>query len=184
MREKSCYHLSSIPIIHELAELLPDDRDLLLLSPFRPQRSIHAALAFDLKSRFPGKKISASTIHRSQGSESGAVILDLTTHSSDKLVAFFRDSNCSKLFNVGISRAQDDLIILGNHSMIQALASEQPFWNGVRSALEGSINVVSADELLEEPVGADELESQVLMQRPKMLPPCIAIPTTGNRQVG
>lgn len=102
VRDKSYFHLSSVPIIHKLACSFERHQDVLLLSPFRPQRSLLAALSFDLKERFPMLKVTASTIHRAQGSESRAVIVDLTTHDPNHLVAFFRDRHCENLFNVGI----------------------------------------------------------------------------------
>jgi hypothetical protein len=67
--EKSYYHLAAVPVLHALVEHIPED-ELLLLSPFRPQRSLLSALAFDLRERGV-RKVTASTIHRAQGRRRG-----------------------------------------------------------------------------------------------------------------
>jgi len=157
VRDKSYYHLSSVPIIHKLAKYLEHYGELLLLTPFRPQRSILAALSFDLKERFPRLKVTASTIHRSQGSESRAVILDLTAHDPERLVAFFRDRHSENLFNVGISRAQDRLFVLGNRNMIDNLARESPFWRKLLREFGDGAQLCPASDLLDQPLRPDEL---------------------------
>src|SRR5262249_11717269 len=90
VKEQSYFHLAAVPILHALAPFIEQD-EVLFLSPFRPQRSLLAALAFDLRDGDPQRKMSASTIHRAQGSESRAVVVDLTTHSPQRLTAFFQD---------------------------------------------------------------------------------------------
>lgn len=126
--EGSYYHPAAVPALHALADVICEDGDLLLLSPFRPQRSLLSALAFDLRESRPECKIVASTIHRSQGSESGTVVVDLTTHQPGKGVPFFADDNCQKLMNVALSRAKDLLLILGGRAMLESLATGYPFW--------------------------------------------------------
>ncbi|HXG11463.1 MAG TPA: AAA domain-containing protein [Gemmataceae bacterium] len=130
VEEGSYYHLAAVPLLHALSPSLALD-ELLLLSPFRPQRSLLAALAFDLRESAARRKTSASTIHRAQGSEAKAVVVDLTTHSPQQLAAFFRDKHCERLFNVAISRARDQLLILGSKAMLQELACTMPFWGRV-----------------------------------------------------
>jgi hypothetical protein len=145
--EKSYYHLAAVPVLHALVERIPED-ELLLLSPFRPQRSLLSALAFDLRGR-GGRKVAASTIHRAQGSEAGAVVVDLTTHSPKKLAAFFRDEHCDRLFNVAISRARDRLVVLGSRAMVRELAGGMPFWKRVVSEFGTGINLLDAGEVVE-----------------------------------
>jgi hypothetical protein len=157
VQEKSYYHLAAVPILHGLSDLFGDD-ELLLLSPFRPQRSMLAAVAFDLKRRFSQeRRILASTIHRAQGSEARAVVVDLTTHSPQQLVAFFRDQHCAKLFNVAISRAKDGLVILGSRSLLQELAKTMPFWRRVISEFGDGMDVISSDEAIEDLDAHDEI---------------------------
>ena len=126
--EKSYFHLAAVPALHALKDVICEGGELLLLSPFRPQRSLLSALAFDLREEYPGCKITASTIHRSQGSESRTVVVDLTTHDPGKKVEFFADEACHKLLNVAMSRAKDRLLILGSRVMLESLAAEYPFW--------------------------------------------------------
>jgi hypothetical protein len=154
--EKSYYHLAAVPVLHALADLIGHD-ELLLLSPFRPQRSLLAALAFDLRCPQSGRKVSASTIHRAQGSEAKAVVVDLTAHSPQHLVAFFRDENCERLFNVAISRAKDQLLILGSQAMLKELAKEMPFWRRVLSEFGGGIDLLDADDVVDDLVQVDDL---------------------------
>jgi hypothetical protein len=85
------------------------------------------------------------------------VVVDLTTHSPQHLVAFFRDKHCERLFNVAISRAQDRLVILGSRAMIRCLAKEMPFWARVESEFGGGLEVLSCDELVEDLDQVDDL---------------------------
>lgn len=149
VRDASYYHLAAVPILHGLAPLLNHD-ELLLLTPFRPQRSLLAALAFDLKASSAGRRISASTIHRAQGSEARTVVVDLTTHAPDRPVAFFRDQNCERLWNVAISRAQDQLIIIGSRPLLDALATIRPFWGRVTREMGQGIELLSCEEIIED----------------------------------
>ncbi len=149
VRDKSYYHLAAVPILHALAPLLNHD-ELLLLTPFRPQRSLLTALAFDLKKHLPGRRISASTIHRAQGSEARTVVVDLTTHAPDQAVAFFRDENCAKLLNVALSRARDQLIVIGSRPLLDALATAMPFWRRIVRELGQGIESLSCAEILED----------------------------------
>jgi hypothetical protein len=156
VREESYYHLAAVPVLHALARLIGHN-ELLLLSPFRPQRSLLAALAFDLCGPDSKRKISASTIHRAQGSEAKAVVVDLTAHSPQQLVAFFRDKHCERLFNVSISRARDQLVILGNQVMLRELAKDMPFWGRVLSECGRGIDLLPAEEVLGKLEQADDL---------------------------
>ncbi len=159
--EKSYFHLAAVPLLHSLARLLGHD-ELLFLSPFRPQRSLLAALTFDLRSPDRERKMTASTIHRAQGSEAKAVVVDLTTHSPQHLVAFFRDKHCERLFNVAISRAKDQLIILSSRAMLRGLAKEMPFWSRVESEFGSGLDVLSCGDLVEDLDQIDDLGSLTL----------------------
>jgi len=156
VRDKSYYHLAVVPILHALAPLL-NHEELLLLTPFRPQRSLLTALAFDLKTHGSGRRISASTIHRAQGSEARTVVVALTTHAPDKLVAFFRDKNCEKLLNVAISRAKDQLIVIGSRPLLDALATAMPFWRRVVREMGQGIEPLSCEEVIEDLEATDSL---------------------------
>lgn len=156
VQEKSYYHLAAVPLLHALSPRL-ECEELLLLSPFRPQRSLLAALAFDLKRSATGRKTSASTIHRAQGSEARAVVVDLTTHSPEKLAAFFRDKHCERLFNVAISRARDHLIIVGSKAMLRELARTMTFWGRVLGEFGHGVSELAFDEVLDDLDQYDDL---------------------------
>ena len=146
--EKSYYHLAAVPVLHALKDVICEGSELLLLSPFRPQRSLLSALAFDLKAEYPGCKITASTIHRSQGSECGTVVLDLTTHDPGKHVSFFSDDHCSRLINVALSRTKDLLLIVGSRAMLESLAEDSPFWASFLREFGQGVSLLPCSDLL------------------------------------
>ncbi len=156
VQEKSYYHLGAVPLLHALSPFLQHD-ELLLLSPFRPQRSLLAALAFDLRQSATGRKTSGSTIHRAQGSEARAVVVDLTTHSPENLAAFFRDKHCERLFNVAISRARDHLLIVGSKAMLRELARTMTFWGRVLGEFGHGVSELTCDEVLDDLDQYDDL---------------------------
>lgn len=98
----------------------------LILSPFRAQRSLLEGLAKDVSSSL--HRFSASTIHKAQGAQEHTVIVDLTAHSSDNPQKFFTGDETENLINVALSRAQQNLIVLGSTRLIQTLAASNPYW--------------------------------------------------------
>jgi len=183
VQEKSYYHLAAVPLLHALSPLLQYD-DLLLLSPFRPQRSLLAALAFDLRQPAAKRKTSASTIHRAQGSEAKAVVVDLTTHSPQQLAAFFRDKHCERLFNVAISRARDHLLIIGSRAMLRELGHKMPFWSRVLGESGQGINELTCEEVLEDLERFADLGA-IPLTRTKNLPAIYSHqPTLGTAKPG
>lgn len=157
VKERSYYQPTSALILHALFEYLGGEKkEVLLLSPYRAQQSLLAALAFDLKKRFPDWSINASTIHRSQGSEQYSVIVDLTTHDATATSSFFDDEVGEYLFNVAISRATDQLFILASPEMIGRLSERGGLWKYLNHELVESVSRLSVRELLEgvEPLGS------------------------------
>ena len=158
VKEKSYFHLAAVPILHALLPFIEQD-ELLFLSPFRPQRSLLAALAFDLRDIAPERRMSASTIHRAQGSEAKAVVVDLTTHSPQRLAAFFQDKHCEQLFNVAISRAKDRLFVIGSRTMLRELGKDMPYWGRVVAEMTQGIEALSCDDLLDDLDRFDDLSA-------------------------
>jgi hypothetical protein len=158
VKDKSYYHLAAVPLLHALSPLLTHD-ELLLLSPFRPQRSLLAALAFDLRQPEARRRTTASTIHRAQGSEAKAVVVDLTTHSPQQLAAFFRGKHSERLFNVAISRARNHLLIIGSKAMLRALAGTMPFWRRVLGEFGQGVSEMTCEDLLDDLVQFGDLSS-------------------------
>ena len=125
--EKSYYFPISTLVIATLAELEPTFHEMptLLLTPFRAQEKLFSKLVQDL----PFKCASSSTIHRSQGSESDAVILDLTIHETYAQQAFFEHADTAeKLLNVAISRTKQKLVILCNLEMLRILGNRDSYY--------------------------------------------------------
>lgn len=168
VQERSYYHLAVVPLLHALSPFLRHN-ELLFLSPFRPQRSLLAALAFDLRQSAAERKIAASTIHRAQGSEAKAVVVDLTTHSPQQLAAFFRDKHCERLFNVAVSRAKDQLLIIGSKAMLRELAGTMSFWDRVLRDFGQGVSELTCDEILDDVSQFDDL-SAVPLTGAKNLP--------------
>ncbi len=102
------------PIRYESAEAIRDivrallrhinAKDLLVLTPFRAQRT----LARSLLERIGISKVKVRTVHSSQGTECHTVIFDPVDGSS----AFLRTEAARRLVNVALSRAQARLILL------------------------------------------------------------------------
>ena len=151
VKERSYYQPASALILHALFECLGGDKkDMLLLAPYRAQQSMLAALAFDLKLRFPKWDISASTIHRSQGSERYSVVVDLTTHDPDSPSNFFDDEIGEFLFNVALSRASDQLYVLASRQMLSRLSAKGGLWSRLNNELSSGLSSLTVAELLED----------------------------------
>ena len=89
-------------IIDNLAGSYVDPQDILVLTPFRAQRSL---IRNFLKRRHP--EISVSTVHRAQGSERTLVIFDPVDGTS----SFLKGRDGERLINVAISRAKAHVIV-------------------------------------------------------------------------
>lgn len=166
VKEKSYYQPASALILHALFEWISGEKkDMLLLSPYRSQQSLLAALAFDLKTRFPAWTIGASTIHRSQGSERYSVIVDLTTHDAESPASFFEDEVGEFLFNVAISRASDQLYVIGSPEMLEQLRRRGGLWAKLYDELASNLSRMPVDELLEDVEPLQSLDS--LIANPK-----------------
>lgn len=152
--DKSYYHVGVVPLIHEiLANLGPNRQDVLLLSPFRSQQTLMRLTISDLVSarQISEPAVSCKTVHRAQGSQARAVIVDLTAHASDSVQAFFREAGSRNLLNVALSRAKDHLIILGSQRLVDRLADEdRDFWGRFRELLKEQDSIYSATEILPE----------------------------------
>jgi hypothetical protein len=85
------------------------------------------------------------------------VVVDLTTHSPDRPVAFFRDKHCAKLLNVAISRARDQLIVIGSRPMLDALATTMPFFRRAVREIGQGIEPLPCAEAIEDLESTDSL---------------------------
>lgn len=112
----------------------------LLLSPFRGQATLLAALGRDLAE--PHMLFSSSTIHKSQGSQQDTVIVDLTAHDHAKAQQFFTGDSAENLLNVAMSRAQKRLIMLGNLELVAQLAKTNEYWQRFQTLVNERFDVV------------------------------------------
>ena len=85
--------------------------------------------------------------------------MDLTTHSPQRLAAFFQDKHSENLFNVAISRAKDRLFVLGSRTMLRELSKTMPFWGRVVNELAQGIECLSCDEVIDALERFDDLSS-------------------------
>ena len=79
------------------------------------------------------------------------MVVDLTTHYPGKLVAFFRDEHCDKLFNVAISRAKDRLLVIGSRAMLRELGGRCRSGGGSWASSGSGIEPLPCDDLLGRP---------------------------------
>ncbi|HKF04356.1 MAG TPA: AAA domain-containing protein [Candidatus Sulfotelmatobacter sp.] len=132
--------------------------DNLLLSPFRAQRALLDAASKDLSK--PNRQLSASTIHKAQGSQEHTVIVDLTAHSADNPQKFFTGGEAENLINVALSRAQQNLVVFGSVRLVQTLATANEywrrFWDKVR---DGYVQIPVRDVVSEVPRFGDLCEA-------------------------
>lgn len=130
---KSYYHpTSALAVARLLKKNQEEGRGApLVLSPFRAQDKLLRAVVRDIYD-----EEAASTIHRAQGSEAEDVIIDLTTHHSEKDVAFFKDlEEAQRLINVAMSRAKQRLFILCNLALLQRLGRKHSFFSRLHAHL-------------------------------------------------
>lgn len=136
---RSRYNLANAQVVFAMAHLAarsgsPMTTELIAtISPYRAQASIlDAALAEVAAGRGSVNAGSlASTVHRFQGGEARGVILDLTDAHGTEVGKFFQgdglDSDTSRMVNVAISRAQDQIIVIGDFTrVLNALPTRSP----------------------------------------------------------
>lgn len=87
--------------------------DPVLLSPYVAQVRLLSALALDAGLA----DVTVGTVHRYQGSEAQVVIIDMVDTSDRKLSQLFPGDRGRRLLNVGISRAQNKTIIVGDRNL-------------------------------------------------------------------
>lgn len=89
-------------IVDNLAGSYVDPQDILILTPFRAQRTL---IRNFLRRRHP--EISVNTVHRAQGSERTLVIFDPV----DGTASFLKGRDGERLINVAISRAKAHVVV-------------------------------------------------------------------------
>jgi hypothetical protein len=155
--------------------------DNLLLSPFRAQRTLLDAASKDLSR--PNRKMSASTIHKAQGSEEHTVIVDLTAHSADNPQKFFTGDEAQNLINVALSRAMQNLVVFGSVRLVQTLAATNEYWRRFWDKIRnGYVQVSFRDVIADVPRHASlsgAYQSLDKQSEPELLP-SVFVESTGE----
>ena len=118
---RSRYNPIHAQIAQVLVDALPEETSLGLNSPIAPQSALlRSVVGGDDEHR------AASTVHRFQGGERDVILWDATLASGGRLskVPWFSDSKTweegSRLVNVAISRAREQLLIIADVSSMRA----------------------------------------------------------------
>jgi len=161
-RYNLCHALLARNIVLRLAEagFLPpagEPNDAFgVITPYASQaRLIQALLDERLGERGAGI---ASTVHRFQGNEKRAIVLDLTDSLGAKLGHFLKaehiDEEGARLLNVAVSRAREHLVLIGNFEYLRDKALSHSFVrrliahfeeHGEAADLQGVLQLVECD---------------------------------------
>ncbi|MEY4700483.1 MAG: hypothetical protein RL326_670 [Pseudomonadota bacterium] len=126
-----------------------------VIAPYRPQVS----LIRELLDECGLAHVSSGTVHRFQGSERRAIILDLTDSPPHTLGTFLRPTSLrdtgARLLNVALSRARDYLFVVANLSHLRAQLSSRHLLSGILDDIERTAYPMRVDELIGEPLPPD-----------------------------
>jgi len=143
----SYFNPISLFLIDNLIQESFEKKEILVISPFRPQQNMLNGYFRD-RENLNGKSL---TVHKAQGSEADIVIFDLTTHNKSNTKSyhhFFVDEITKNLVNVAISRAKEKLYIIGSLEMINQLSKEFPLWKNMKDSIEKKFKVINSQELI------------------------------------
>jgi len=152
--------ISLIIVDQLLNKEISEDKEILIVSPFRPQQNMLNALFRD-RTSFDGRSL---TIHKAQGSEADIVIFDLTTHDKTNQTNFhhfFIDDITANLVNVAMSRAKEKLYIIGSIDMIQKLARHNKLWERILGNIQHKFNMIDSKDIIKDSVALDLKEIQL-----------------------
>ena len=94
----------------------PDAGPVAVLTPFVAQREL---VRGRIRHRYPADQVPVSTTHGAQGDEYGIVVLDLVDAKKGLPVSRYLQADCltatgARLLNVGLTRARDQLVVVGD----------------------------------------------------------------------
>jgi len=103
-------------ITSRLLEILGDEADLAIVTPYRAQAQLYAALTRD------SLDVAAATTHRFQGSERDVVVVDLVDASHQEGASRLTGTDVDlarRLVNVAVSRSRGKLILIADRTFIR-----------------------------------------------------------------
>lgn len=145
--DTSYFNPISILLVDSLIQKLGEEKEFLIVSPFRPQQNILNGYFRD-RENLNGKSL---TVHKAQGSEASIVIFDLTTHMKSNKTSyhhFFRDEITKNLVNVAISRAKEQVYIIASFEMLGQLAKEFVLWKKIIDRIQSNFKIINSTELV------------------------------------
>lgn len=146
--------------------LLPES--LGIIAPYRAQATLIRTL---LEESSGASAVSVGTVHKFQGSEREAIILDLTESAPHSLGSFLNPSSLrdtgARLLNVALSRARRHLLVVVNLRHLRTQLSRESLMAGVLNDLERYGYYLPAAKAIGEPLFATP--SREVCQSPGVL---------------
>ena len=141
-----CVDLCQLLLKTDRPEPSPGETNRIIIEcPYKP----HAKL-LDLMLR-DNEDVRAGTVHTFQGSEAEIVIFDLVNDEPHWRVGLFmpaNDENTKRLINVGITRARQRLIVVGDFAYIQKLSKKAFFGSDFIPYLTANFPIFNALDVL------------------------------------
>lgn len=159
LQNKSKWNLENALVVRKLALILQAQgqvsaKDQLgIISPYRAQAELIQTL---LEEYDADEHTTIGTVHSFQGAERSTVILDLTEGPPHRLGHFSRATSLrevgARLLNVALSRAKEQICIVGNLSYLRSQLPQRSVLGGI---LDEALRIgypVSIDDLISEPL--------------------------------
>ena len=123
-----------------------DQGNLGICTPFAAQRDV-------LKRLTSGSGVIVGTVHRYQGDEKAAMIIDVPDSLGERYVSLFAQAGSpedagSKLFNVAVSRAKEQVIFVANLDYLDAKLPADAFLRGLLHEASTKGRIVDVRDVL------------------------------------
>lgn len=133
-----------------------DQSRLGVCTPFAAQRDV-------LKRLTSGTGVVVGTVHRYQGDEKLAMVIDIPDSLGERYVSLFAQAGSpedagAKLFNVAVSRAQEHIIFVANLDFLDAKLPADAFLRGLLHEVSTRGNIVDVRDVLAMWPIADDLQ--------------------------
>ena len=144
-----CIDLCQLLLRADRPEPSPDETNRIIIEcPYRPHAKL---LDLMLRDNDIDKDVRVGTVHTFQGSEAEIVIFDLVNDEPHWRVGLFmpaNDENTKRLINVGITRARQRLIVVGDFAYIQKLSKKAFFGSDFIPYLTANFPIFNALDVL------------------------------------